>query len=164
MPKGFFNNLLISGVPVLVRHRLRRTTIRLSILTQLAQKLLEAVGEAHAELSLELVGDGRMSRLNRTYRGGDGPTDVLAFPLRESPGPRSALLGDVVIAFPTAVRQAVSLGHSIDEELVRLLIHGLLHLLGYDHERGEHEARRMQRKEKALFRTLLPLPKLVSRG
>lgn len=150
-------------MPVLVRHRLRRTAIRLSILTQLAQKLLEAVGEARAELSLELIGDGRMSQLNRQYRGGDGPTDVLAFPLRESSGPRSALLGDVVIAFPTAARQAVSLGHSIDEELVRLLIHGVLHLLGYDHTRGEKEARRMERKEKALFRALLPLPILVSR-
>ena len=102
-----------------------------------------------------------MRRLNRDYRHKDRTTDVLAFTCREAGGPASPMLGDVVVSVPMAMRQAVSLKHSLDEELVRLLIHGLLHVVGYDHECGEKEARRMRRKEEKLFEALKPLPKLV---
>jgi probable rRNA maturation factor len=80
-----------------------------------------------------LVGDRAIRRLNRTYLGRDHPTDVLAFPQARAfsmPGP--SLLGDVVISVDTAARQAKAHGHSLDRELALLLIHGLLHLLGYD--------------------------------
>jgi probable rRNA maturation factor len=80
-----------------------------------------------------LVGDRAIRRLNRAYLNRDHPTDVLAFPQpRGLPLPGPHLLGDVVISVDTAARQAKAHGHSLSEELALLLIHGLLHLLGYD--------------------------------
>jgi phosphate starvation-inducible PhoH-like protein len=102
-----------------------------------------------AELSIVLVSDGEMQRLNRRWRRKDRPTDVLSFPLDAG-----GLLGDVVISVDTARRQAAEQGTTLGREADRLLIHGLLHLLGYDHERSPAEARRMQRRERALARWL----------
>ena len=73
-----------------------------------------------------------------------------------------ALLGDVVISLHTAARHAAADGHAVDHEVATLLIHGILHLVGYDHERGEREARRMRRKERAILRSLIPIPKLIA--
>lgn len=148
-------------MPVMVRHGLRRASIFASRLQTLAQNVLRAAGVPKSELSLLLVGDSRMRRLNRRYRGRDATTDVLAFSLQESGGPASSLLGDVVISLPQAARQAKAGGRSLDEELAALLIHGVLHLVGYDHERGEREARRMHRKERAIRRALTSPPVLV---
>jgi probable rRNA maturation factor len=145
-----------------VRIRLRRRRqIRRKAFIFLANTILDAVGESNAELHIELIGDHRMQRLNREYRGKNVPTDVLAFSQREAPGRRSSLLGDVVISVHTALRQANARHHSVDEELAVLLIHGILHLCGYDHERGEPEARRMRRRELILRRLVHPLPRLV---
>ena len=120
-----------------------------------ARRLLASLHLSHAELSLLLVSDREMHRLNRSWRGKDRPTDVLAFAQAEGPGGApEGLLGDVVISVDTARRQAVELGHSLAREAARLLVHGLLHLLGYDHERSAAEARRMERKERALLRAL----------
>jgi probable rRNA maturation factor len=93
-----------------------------------------------------------MARLNQTYRGVKGPTDVLAFPLREGPWSRLAAeaLGDVVISVATARRQAREAGTDLRAELARLLIHGILHLLGHDHGTGV-ERRRMWRKQRAIL-------------
>jgi len=148
-------------VPVIIHDHLRRVSFRRRSFSRLAQRLLDAIDEEHSELSVELVGDARMRRLNKQFRNKDRTTDVLAFAMREAKGPSSALLGDVVISVPTAVRQSKARGHSVDEEIVRLLIHGLLHLIGYDHERGEREAQRMRRKERALWRRLQPVPGIV---
>ena len=145
---------------VLVRSRLRRKLIFLRKIQVLAQKILAASGVPAAELSLDLVGDRRIRRLNRQYRGRDDPTDVLAFPMQEVVGPTSSLLGDVVISLHTAARQAEARGHSLEHEVVMLLIHGTLHLCGYDHERGAREARRMRRKELAILESLKPLPRM----
>ncbi|GJL50752.1 MAG: hypothetical protein NPIRA01_19790 [Nitrospirales bacterium] len=102
-----------------------------------------------------------MQTLNRQYRHQDRPTDVLAFPLWEGPGPRTSLLGDVVISVPMAERQAATYGHSIDKEMIHLLTHGILHLIGYDHERGQREAQRMRRKEQTILEALQPIPKIL---
>ena len=147
---------------VLVRSRLHRKLVILPRIQVLAQKILAASGVPAAELSLDLVGDRRIRRLNRQYRGRDHPTDVLAFPMREVAGPASSFLGDVVISLHTAARQAEACGHSLDHEVVTLLIHGTLHLCGYEHERGAREAYRMRRKELAILESLKPLPKLVA--
>ncbi len=148
-------------MPVFVHSRVRCVLLQDAVVRRVVQRLLDSIGETEAEVSIECVGDGRMRRLNREYRGNDRTTDVLAFASREAGGPPSPLLGDVVISVPAAIRQAYSLGHSLNEELARLLIHGVLHLVGYDHERSAQEAQRMRRKEQALLATLKPFPKLT---
>ena len=152
---------------VYLRVYLTRFTVRQPTLTHVAERVLSAMGESQSELSLELTGDGRMRRLNREYRKKDRSTDVLAFPIREAVMPRRArsvslMLGDVVISLPTAVRQAKEAGRSVDDELAVLLVHGVLHLCGYDHERNPREAARMSRRERALFRLISPVPRMVT--
>ena len=128
---------------------------------RLAQAVLSSLGERTAHLGVLLIGDRAMRRLNRQYRRMDRTTDVLAFSMREGPGPASALIGDVVISVHTAAKQARQLGRSLDEELTVLLIHGILHLCGYDHERSNQEARRMQQRERWILRRLGRIPRLV---
>lgn len=142
--------------------RLKRFAPGQAPLIRAAESILEAVGESQSELSLELVGDGRMRRLNRLYRRKDRTTDVLAFPMRESVSPYSALLGDVVISVPTAVRQAREAGRSLNDEVAALLVHGVLHLCGYDHEKGPSEAARMRRRERVLLKAIGPAPRLIT--
>ena len=123
--------------------------------TKLA-KLLRSLGLPDAELSVLFIGDRAMRALNNTYRGKDTTTDVLSFSLREGGFPhiQPEMLGDIVISLPVAARQAREAGHSLGRELERLLVHGLLHVLGYDHERSPQEARRMERKERQLIERL----------
>lgn len=117
---------------------------------------LLALLEVEAELSIALVGDAEMHALNRDWRGRDRPTDVLAFALREGEdaGVQPDVLGDVVISLDTAARQAAARGHALADEVRTLLAHGILHLLGYDHERSPAEARRMFARQRALLRRL----------
>ena len=90
-----------------------------------------------SEISVLFCGDGRMRALNRRFRGKDTPTDVLSFPAG-----RGELLGDIVVSVPSAARQARRRGERTRREIDRLLLHGYLHLLGYDHETdgGEMDA------------------------
>jgi probable rRNA maturation factor len=103
------------------------------------------------------VNDSRMRVLNRTYRGVDRTTDVLSFPQAAQgtrnleTGTRNSILGDIVINLHKTERQAQEYGHSFYEELNRLLIHGLLHLIGYDHEEGEYAERKMENKTRELL-------------
>ena len=117
-------------------------------LVALSRHVLHEMGVAPlAELSILVVDVEAMTRLNAHWMGESGPTDVLAFPMdeldtargpdEEEPGP--ALLGDVVLCPAVAVRQARAAGHSMDDELVLLATHGVLHLLGYDHAEPEEE-------------------------
>lgn len=114
-----------------------------------ADAVLVAAGVPEAELSVALVDDAAIAELNAAYRDKAGPTDVLSFSLVEGDHAdhRGKMLGDVVISVPVAERQARELGHDLDEELLRLLIHGVLHLLGFDHEEDD-EAERMERRER----------------
>ncbi len=151
-------------MPVHMQSQVRRVTIDQVRLDRMARAVLSDVGEASAELGILFVGDQRMRGLNRRYRGKDRTTDVLAFTMREAfmpHAPRLApdMLGDVVISVHTAWRQAKEAGRSLDEELAWLLVHGILHLCGYDHERSEKEARRMHRRERMILRSIARLPK-----
>ena len=117
-----------------------------------ARRLLRAEkAPASSEASVVLTDDERIAELNKTYRAVDGPTDVLAFSQREGEEsfpeePEENLLGDVVISVETARRQADEHGNSLDDEVEMLLVHGLLHLMGYDHAEPE-EARKMFAKQ-----------------
>jgi probable rRNA maturation factor len=107
----------------------------LSRLQSRLQEALEKTGCANAELSVLLTDDRRMADLNRTYRGVDGPTDVLSFPQNDtSESVDLDLMGDIVISIPTAALQARESGISLDVEVEHLALHGFLHLLGHDHE------------------------------
>jgi probable rRNA maturation factor len=118
-------------------------------LARKARAALEALGLGGSELSVSLVRDGEIRELNRRYRGHDRATDVLAFALREGEfGAVGGALGDVVISLDTARRQALEHRGRLTDEVDRLLVHGILHLAGYDHEVSAREARRMQRKER----------------
>jgi probable rRNA maturation factor len=145
------------------------------MLTKSAEKALSSLGYEGAELSVLITGDRRMRILNREFRGMDRTTDVLSFSMLEpgqgggggkikaarqsakaassQNGPPVAL-GDVVISAPKAAAQAREAGHATFDEMLFLLVHGMLHLIGYDHEAGESERRKMERKQKALLTML----------
>ncbi len=102
--------------------------------------LLQEIYESLTDKDIELVltTDKEIQELNKIYRNKDKPTDVLSFPLEEMPG---MPLGSIIISVDTAKRVANELGHSIEDEIKLLFIHGLLHLLGYDHETDNGEMR-----------------------
>lgn len=147
---------------VWLRTYLRRTSVRLTTLRRVTQAVLKQGGHPSAHLSVTLVGKVRMQRLNRTYRHRNYATDVLAFPMQNASESLPAFVGDVVICVPVALSQASRFGNTADEEILRLLIHGTLHLLGYDHETTEQEAKRMKRKERTIFQRLTPVPHLLA--
>lgn len=114
--------------------------------------LINLGGMEDAELSLFLTDDETVHELNRTYRGVDKTTDVLSFSQREGENPDlwDNLLGDVIISVDQAQRQAAEYGHSMAREVGFLTVHGVLHLLGWDHEEPEDERRMMGKTEDIL--------------
>ncbi len=106
------------------------------------------------EISLLLLDDLRITQLNKDYLNRNRPTDVISFPMHDDSFPevQPQLLGDVVISVETAARQALQNQCTLHEEILVLLIHGILHLLGYDHEQTAREKKRMQTKEKELLK------------
>ena len=97
-------------------------------------------------MTIALVSDAEMRALNRRYRGVDRATDVLSFPADTDIRAPQRLLGDIVIAWGVATRQALAAGHSRADELKVLALHGLLHLIGYDHEQDSGEMARLERR------------------
>lgn len=137
------------------RNDVARSGVNGRAFVAVARRLLAALGEAGSALSLRLVNDRTIRTINRTHRGKDAATDVLSFPLVEGPAApldRAAperLLGDVVISVETARRQARDYDAPLQDELYRLLIHGVLHLLGHDHH-AAHQRRAMVSEERRL--------------
>lgn len=134
----------------------RSHRVNLAALKRHAASLLAATGEPGASLSVALVGDRAIRRLNLAHRGKDRATDVLSFPLIDPRAKRrrahdapERLLGDVVISLDRAALQAAEYDATLDAEVQRLLIHGILHILGHDHEKPAERAR-MRREERRL--------------
>jgi probable rRNA maturation factor len=121
-----------------------------------AVRLLRLMELEQAELSIVLCDDAFIHPLNRDYRGADRPTDVLSFAMREGEGciEDDPVLGDIVISVETAALQAGAQGHETEHEIRVLLVHGLLHLLGWDHEESEAEAEAMEAEERRLLQAL----------
>lgn len=115
------------------------------------------MGYKDSEVTLLVVDDDAITRLNRRYFHRNRPTNVISFPMEGVPAASIPLkiLGDVVISAETAARQAKEAGKKPEEEILFLMIHGILHLLGYDHEGREKERREMEEKERELFSLLI---------
>lgn len=119
-------------------------------LRKIAGVLLTTLKQNRAELSVALVGDREMRPLNARYRKQNKTTDVLSFVIEDQPQSAKFMLGDVVISLDQARRQAQERNHTLKHEMVTLLIHGVLHLLGYDHERSQRQAKTMFALERKL--------------
>jgi len=119
------------------------TTVQVDeeFLKRVAKKVLEGENKEKADLSIALVGQGRMRTLNKKYLGKNRVTDVLAFPAKELG------LGETVICLREVKKNAKRFGERFEKELARVFIHGILHLLGYDHERNKAAARKMEEKQ-----------------
>ncbi|MFO0689273.1 MAG: rRNA maturation RNase YbeY [Myxococcota bacterium] len=144
-------NVLISGPP----EAIRGSKVDVPRLRRRAGRILRSTGQVKSELSIALVDDAEIRVLNGRYRGKPRPTDVLSFSLVEGDHAerRGRMLGDVVISVETAARQARERRRGLDETIAKLLVHGVLHLLGHDHEEDD-EARRMQAEERRIWRVL----------
>ena len=112
------------------------------------------------ELSIVLVDDEEITRLNRQYFHRNRPTNVISFPMGagDPATPHPQILGDVVISTETARREAATVGGEAEEEILFLLIHGVLHLVGYDHEGSASERKKMEAKERELFSLVMRSP------
>jgi probable rRNA maturation factor len=133
-----------------------RAAVRAAWLRAVARLVLAAEDVGPVQVGVIVADDETVRDLNQRFLGLDEPTDVLSFGLAaadEAPfalPPEEASLGDVVIAYPTAMRQADEAGRTVEAEVAHLLVHGLLHLLGHDHQRPEEEAAMRGREEEIL--------------
>lgn len=121
-----------------------------------AEIILKALGSSDGELSILIVGDQEIANLNKRYLGRAGPSNVIAFPMQEGPfnDISEELLGDVVISVDTATREAQDVGMSLESRFDQLLVHGVLHLFGFHHEKTSQEAEAMRLKEEQLLELL----------
>ncbi|MEX2226731.1 MAG: rRNA maturation RNase YbeY [Dehalococcoidia bacterium] len=146
----------MSGYVIEFQSDAREAGVDAHELERLAHRVLEAEDVVKpSELSIVLAGDAMVQALNREYLGIDAPTDVLSFSQTEGdgfarPAEASPHLGDVIISIDTARRQAEEYGLSLQDEVSHLLVHGILHLLGYDHEIADDE-RNMRVREDAIL-------------
>ena len=142
-----------SSNTVTVRSTLRGRRLYRAHLERLALRVMDAHGVANTELSILIAGDAKLRRLNREYRNIDRPTDVLSFaqdPPYSGDSTTPCLLGDIVISADRARRQAREAGVPLQTELSRLVAHGVLHLLGYDHHTEKDAVRMSEAEEDAL--------------
>ncbi|MEA2113665.1 MAG: rRNA maturation RNase YbeY [Patescibacteria group bacterium] len=153
---------------------LKRITVK-TLKSSVVKRTMPDLLKGEVEISLAIVGEGRMRKLNKIYRGKNKVTDILsfgdktvlpylakAFP-RLKKGANMAFvnppdgikrLGEIVICYPYAKKQARRMGHSLEKEMTILLIHGILHLLGYDHEKNERQAKEMEGMEVEILRNI----------
>ena len=141
---------------ILIEDRQNRHKIDHNKIKTKAEIILKALGSPDAELSVLIVSDQEIAELNKRYLGRAGPTNVIAFPMREGPFSDIThhLLGDVVISVDTATREAYEVGITPDSRFGELLVHGILHLFGFDHEKTSQEAEAMRIEEEELVKLL----------
>jgi probable rRNA maturation factor len=141
---------------VLIDDRQNKYKISAKKINQTARAILNALDCPDAELSILLVDDQQIAKLNTEYLNRKGSTNVIAFPMREGQfgDITPNLLGDVVISVETACREGNAAGIGMQKRVDQLLVHGILHLLGYDHEKTAKEAKRMEKRSEALQQML----------
>jgi probable rRNA maturation factor len=138
---------------VLIDNRQNGIKISPEVIRRTAQTLLSALAFPDGELSIVIVDDRQIAELNDRYLNRTGPTNVMAFPMREGDFSEvtPTLLGDVVISVETAANEAATAVLATDIRFKQLLVHGILHLFGYDHELNEADALLMEEKSKELM-------------
>ncbi len=146
-------------VDVWAEDRQSRVTLDLENIVWLGKRILRLLNHEEASLSVLVVEAEEIQKLNREYLGRDRPTNVISFPMNEGEAIAgdATYLGDVVLSVDAAIREASECGYTPGEMLLLYLIHGILHLSGYDHEDVEEaRAREMEEKQKDLFERLAP--------
>ena len=141
---------------VLIKNNQDGIPIKIEMIQKKAQAILNALDSPDSELSVVFVDDTDISLLNRQYLNREGPTNVIAFPMQEGEysGINPTLAGDVVISVDTAKRESEDAQMDIGERLDQLLVHGILHLFGYDHEHNDAEAMIMENKAVELMNVI----------
>ncbi|MFZ2198611.1 MAG: rRNA maturation RNase YbeY [Thermodesulfovibrionales bacterium] len=145
---------------IYIKNRQKSTDLNLKRLQKDLSRALHYLKLQSSELSVLFVNSRRMKLLNTLYRGIKKDTDVLSFPLMDTQPQRRHtinaphILGDIVISVPKALAQAKEFKISFYDELLRLLVHGLLHLIGYDHEINAYQKKKMEKKERELFNAI----------
>lgn len=139
---------------VLIDSKQKKYRIPWKSLKKKAQAVLNALECPDGELSILLLDDPQIAILNKKYLKREGPTNVIAFSMREGPFAEVTpdLLGDVAISLETAAKEGALAGISMEDRLTELLVHGILHLCGYDHETSEAEALRMEEKTREILK------------
>ena len=141
---------------ILITNRQASASLDISSLRRTVRRILKHLGREKDEISILLVEDREIRDINKTYLKRDRPTNVIAFSMQEGPFRKihPQVLGDVVISIETAARDAKKEGMALEDEILFLLIHGILHLLGYDHEGSAARARGMGLKQREIFHAL----------
>jgi probable rRNA maturation factor len=143
-------------MPILIDNQQNRQMLDLEAIAETARQVLAALQRAEAELSILIVDDLQIEQLNRSYLNHVGPTNVISFPMQEGPFADISpnLLGDVVISADTAAREARDAGMTFMHRFNQLLVHGILHLCGFDHEQDDAQAHEMEQKSQQLMQML----------
>jgi len=141
----------MAKIPIKNQQKVMR--IDLPLTRKTVNAILGALALSKAEVSILLLDDEGITGLNEQYLKKTGPTDVISFPMHDGafPGVQPQLLGDIAISLETAQRQADRRGVSLHEEVTALLVHGMLHLIGYDHELSPADSRRMKAQERKVL-------------
>lgn len=142
-------------MPVLIKNRQKKQKLETREIRKFTQGVLDFMGCGQKELSLVLASDAQIQQLNRDYLGRDKPTNVISFAMAEGEfgDIGTGLLGDVIVSVDTASRHAADSGSEPIDEIEYLITHGILHLVGYDHETGA-DSRKMRKKEAEIFSAL----------
>ena len=141
---------------VLIDNRQKKCKISMAIIQQKTIDILNALACPDAELSILIVDDPKIEVLNKEHFNRYGSTNVISFPMRTGQFNNIApqLLGDVVISIETAAREGEIAGISMEERFTQLLVHGILHLLGYDHEKNKKQASKMEKKSDEILKLI----------
>jgi len=141
---------------VLIDNRQSSCGMPLKKIRRTVEVILGALDCPDGEISILIVDDPQIEKLNRKYLNRTGPTNVIAFSMREGEFSHlnPQLLGDVVISTDTAAKEAQNSAMSMEQRFSELLVHGILHLFGYDHENSEQNARKMEKKSQELLKLI----------
>jgi rRNA maturation RNase YbeY len=142
---------------ILIDNRQKKHPIILETVKQQARAILNALEYPESELSILITDDEHIAQLNQAYLNHQGPTNVISFPMQEGQFAEFShkLLGDVVISIDTAAKEAAEADISLQERFYQLLIHGILHLVGYDHVNSDEEAEAMESKSQELLKLIV---------